>query len=159
MLADALDHTDLQHVMVYYNALSDIVAKLDKTIAMQLAPWAQAFMGEIVPSESVAHRGDDPASRVRHLDRRRGKLESIGTCGSHGPCGLSAPIACYTCHKFQPWLEASHESVLDALLEDRERHLQRGADPKMTQARDLTITAVAAVARQCQQMLAGGKNE
>lgn len=160
MLADALDHTDLQYVMVYYNARSDIVAKLDKTIAMQLAPWAQAFMGWIVPNESVADRGDDPASRVRHLDRHRGKLENIGTCGSHGPCGLSAPIACYTCHRFQPWLEAPHESVLDALLEDRNQHLQRGANPKMTQARDLTITAVASVVQQCRQMLEeGGKDE
>lgn len=160
MLADALDHTDLQHVMVYYNAKSDIVAKLDKTIAMQLAPWAQAFMGKIVRSESVADRGDDPASRVRHLDRHHGKLENIGTCGSHGPCGLSAPIACYTCHRFQPWLEAPHESVLDALLEDRNQHLQRGANPKMTQARDLTITAVASVVQQCRQMLEeGGKDE
>ncbi|WP_104655500.1 site-specific integrase [Ralstonia insidiosa] len=159
MLADALDHTDLQHVMVYYNARSDIVAKLDKTIAMQLAPWAQAFMGEIVRSESVADRGDDPASRVRHLDRRRGKLESIGTCGSHAPCGLSAPVACYTCLRFQPWLEAPHESVLDALLEERDQHLQRGADPKMTQARDLTITAVASVVQECEQMLARGEDE
>ncbi|MCK4120280.1 tyrosine-type recombinase/integrase [Ralstonia pseudosolanacearum] len=159
MLADALDHTDLQHVMVYYNARSDIVAKLDKTIAMQLAPWAQAFMGKIVRSESVADRGDDPASRVRHLDRHHGKLETIGTCASHGPCGLSAPIACYTCNRFQPWLEAPHESVLDALLDDRNLHLQRRADPKMTQARDLTITAVASVVQQCQQMLAEGKDE
>ncbi len=158
ILADALDHTDLQHVLVYYNARSDIVSKLDKTVAMQLAPWAQAFMGKIVRTESVADRGDDPASRVRHLDKHLGKLESIGTCGSHGPCRLSAPIACYTCHRFQPWLEAPHESVLDALLEDRRQHLQRGADPKMTQARDLTITAVASVVQACRQMQAEGKD-
>ncbi|WP_414553613.1 hypothetical protein, partial [Anabaena sp. CCY 0017] len=71
------DHTDLQHVMVYYNARSDIVTKLDKTIAMQLAPWAQSFMGSVVQNESAANRGDDPASRIRHLDRRQGKLENI----------------------------------------------------------------------------------
>lgn len=156
MLADALDHTDLQHVMVYYNARSDIVTKLDKTIAMQLAPWAQSFMGSVVQNESAANRGDDPASRIRYLDRRQGKLENIGTCGRPGPCGLSAPIACYTCHKFQPWLDAPHESVLNAMLEDRDQQLQRGADPKMTQARDLTITAVAAVVQQCRQLLEEG---
>ncbi|WP_455154034.1 site-specific integrase [Cupriavidus campinensis] len=159
MLADALDHTDLQHVMVYYNARSDIVTKLDKTIAMQLAPWAQAFMGKIVSKESDAERGDDPASRVRHLDRHHSTLESVGSCGRHGPCGLAAPIACYTCVRFQPWLDAPHEVVLDALLEDRNQHLQRGADPKMTQARDLTITAVASVVQQCRQLREEGDND
>ncbi|MBT1537103.1 site-specific integrase [Ralstonia solanacearum] len=142
MLADALDHTDLQHVMVYYNARSDIVIDLDETMAAQLTPWGQAFMGTIVRTEARATRGNDPASRIRHLDRRRGKLENIGTCGRFDPCGLMAPIACYTCRKFQAWLEAPHELVLNALREDRDQHLQRGADPKMTQARDLTISAV-----------------
>lgn len=158
VLADALDHTDLQHVMVYYNARSDIVVRLDKTTAAKLAPWGQAFMGAIVPTESLATRGDDPASRIRHLDQRRGKLEGIGTCGRFDPCGLMAPIACYTCRKFQAWREAPHELVLDALLEDRDQHLQRGADPKMTQARDLTISAVTWVVERCREMLADGSN-
>ena len=158
MLADALDHTDLQHVMVYYNARSDIVIDLDETMAAQLTPWGQAFMGTIVRTEARATRGNDPASRIRHLDRRRGKLENIGTCGRFDPCGLMAPIACYTCRKFQAWLEAPHELVLNALREDRDQHLQRGADPKMTQARDLTISAVTWVVKRCQKMLVDGSS-
>ncbi|KWF27850.1 hypothetical protein WT56_18840 [Burkholderia pseudomultivorans] len=156
LLADALDHTDLQHVMVYYNARADIVVKLDRAMAIKLAPWAQAFMGTLVKGESRAIRGHDPASRIRHFDSRTGRLDGVGTCGSFGFCGLAAPIACYTCAKFQPWLDGPHELVLEALLADRDAHLQRGADPKMTQARDLTITAVADVITRCEEMKRGG---
>jgi integrase len=152
LLADLLDHTDLQHVMVYYNARSDIVVRLDRAMAMRLAPWAQAFMGTIVRSETDALRGDDPASRVRFFDAGQRKIENVGSCGEFGFCGLAAPIACYTCVRFQPWLEAPHGMVLDALLGDRDAHLQRGADPKMTQARDLTIVAVASVIQRCEQV-------
>ncbi|RQT27078.1 tyrosine-type recombinase/integrase [Burkholderia contaminans] len=156
LLADALDHTDLQHVMVYYNARADIVVKLDRAMAIKLAPWAQAFMGTLVKTESRAIRGYDPASRIRHFDSRTGRLDGVGTCGSFGFCGLAAPIACYTCAKFQPWLDGPHELVLEALLADRDAHLQQGADPKMTQARDLTITAVADVISRCEEMKRGG---
>ncbi|WP_454871439.1 tyrosine-type recombinase/integrase [Paraburkholderia xenovorans] len=155
ILAEALDHTDLQHVMVYYNARSDIVVKLDRAMAMKLAPWAQAFMGTLVRSETEARRGLDPASRVKHFDRQAGKLDNVGSCGSFGFCGMAAPVACYTCSKFQPWLEAPHGAVLDALLADRDAHLSRGADPKMTQARDLTIAAVASVILLCEGMREG----
>ncbi|MGU7771537.1 tyrosine-type recombinase/integrase [Burkholderia sp. MR1-5-21] len=155
ILADALDHTDLQHVMVYYNARSDIVVKLDRAMAMKLAPWGQAFMGTIVKNEADAARGQDPASRVKHFDRKAERLADVGSCGSFGYCGLAAPVACYTCAKFQPWLEAPHGVVLDALLSDRDAHLKRGADPKMTQARDLTIAAVASVIMLCERMKDG----
>lgn len=152
ILADALDHTDLQNVMVYYNARSDIVLKLDRAMALKLAPWGQAFMGTIVRSEVDADRGQDPASRVKHFDPKAERLTNVGSCGSFGFCGMAAPVACYTCSKFQPWLDAPHGEVLEALLADRDAHLKRGADPKMTQARDLTIAAVASVILLCEGM-------
>ncbi|WP_210544977.1 tyrosine-type recombinase/integrase [Chromobacterium violaceum] len=149
-LAEALDHTDLQQVMVYFNTRSDVVVRLDKALALQLAPVAQAFMGMLIPSESEAPRGNDPASRIKFLDRNDHQLKNIGNCGSFGFCGLSAPIACYTCFKFQAWLDAPHEAVLDWLVADRDAHLARGADPKMTQMHDTTIRAIAQVVLRCQ---------
>lgn len=149
-LAEALDHTDLQQVMVYFNTRSDVVVRLDKALALRLAPVAQAFMGMLVATESEATRGNDPASRIKFIDREEHKLKNIGTCGSFGFCGLSAPIACYTCFKFQAWRDAPHEAVLDWLIADRDAHLSRGADPKMTQMHDTTIRAVAQVVLRCQ---------
>jgi integrase len=42
-LAEALDHTDLQNILVYFNARSNIVRRIDAAIALQIAPLARAF--------------------------------------------------------------------------------------------------------------------
>ncbi|MCW0131856.1 site-specific integrase [Burkholderia pseudomallei] len=158
-LADALDHTDLQHVMVYFNSRSDAVIALDKALALRLAPVAQTFMGVIIKDESEALRSGDPASRIHFADPAERKLRTAGSCGSFGFCGLNAHIACYTCFKFQPWLEGPHETVLDMLATERMELLERGVDLKIVEANDLTILAVAEVVRRCRAMsesVAGG---
>ncbi|UJB31361.1 tyrosine-type recombinase/integrase [Chromobacterium sp. Beijing] len=149
-LAEALDHTDLQHVMVYFNTRSDAVVRLDSVLTLPLTPIAQAFMGMVVPDENQAKRGDDPASRIKFLNREQHQLKTVGTCSSFGFCELAAPIACYTCFKFQPWLDAPHQDVLDWLVSEREKHLARGVDPKMTQIHDTTLRAVNEVIHLCQ---------
>ncbi|CAM2191449.1 Phage integrase [Paraburkholderia kururiensis] len=154
-LAQALDHSDLQHVMVYFNNRSDMVVSLDKAFALRLAPVAQIFMGVVIKNETEALRGDDPASRIHFADstEQKKKLRTVGSCGSFGFCGLHAHIACYTCFKFQPWLEGPHEKVLEELLREREDLLNRGADLKIVEANDLPILAVAQVVRRCQEII------
>lgn len=154
-LAQALDHSDLQHVMVYFNNRSDMVVSLDKAFALRLAPVAQLLMGVVIKNETEALRGDDPASRIHFADltEQKKKLRTVGSCGSFGFCGLHAHIACYTCFKFQPWLEGPHEKVLEVLLREREDLLNRGADLKIVEANDLPIFAVAHVVWRCQEIL------
>ena len=154
-VAEALDHTDTSYVLVYFNARSDIVPRLDEKLAVRLAPRAQAFLGTLVRSEAEAKRGNDPASRVRRFDRKACGLEAVGTCGSFGFCGLYAPIACYTCVLFQPWLDGPHGAVLAELLLARDRNLERGASPRITRMHDLTIYAVAEVVRRCEEVKGG----
>lgn len=67
VLADALDHTDLQHIRVYFDLKSDIVEKLDAAMALELGPVSQAFLGHIVRSESEA----EPPQKQPHLPRRQ----------------------------------------------------------------------------------------
>jgi integrase len=148
-VADALDHSDTTYVMVYFNARSDAVARLDEKLALRLAPYAQAFLGQIIGSESEATRTDDLASRIKIFDRDASRLETLGSCGNFGFCGLFAPVACYTCALFQPWLDGPHEAVLADLLRQRDQNIERGADPKFTQMHDLTIYAVGEVVRRC----------
>ena len=148
-LADALDHTDLQHVMVYFNSRSDAVISLDKALALRLARVAQLLLGMLIGDESEALRGDDPASRIHFADPVERKLRTVGSCGTLGFCGLNAHLACYTCSKFQPWLDGPHEAVLDALLKERNDLLARGADLKIVEANDLTIFAVAEAVTLC----------
>lgn len=155
-VADALDHSSIDHVMIYFNNRSDVVRNLDRAISALLAPVAQAFMGKIIRGESQATRAGDPASRIRHRDAKTRKFEGLGSCGELGVCGLFAPLACYTCIDFQAWLEAPHELVLEALEKRRVEMLSQGADPKWTQLYDETILAVQLVMQRCAQIMAGG---
>jgi hypothetical protein len=148
-VADALDHTDSSHVMVYFNTRSDVVRRLDMTMGMALAPIAQAFMGMVIRSEADADRRDDKASRIRHASPTMQSLQTLGSCGSFGFCGLHAPIACYTCTSFQAWLDGPHEAVFSELEALRIGRMDRGSDTRITQIHDRTMLAVAEVIRRC----------
>jgi hypothetical protein len=143
-VADALDHSDLQNVSTYMEIFSDIVEHLDAGMALALAPRAQAF-AKIVRSEQEAERGDVKGSRRYHGDREKEIFEPIGTCGSHSFCGVNAPLACYTCHRFQAWMDAPHDLVLNSLLEARDRRRSQGLSAKMVAIEDELIAAVANV--------------
>lgn len=150
-LADALDHTDLQHVMVYFNSRGRIVRQLDEAMATRLAPIAMAFIGKPIAGAHEATRADDPASVIRFKAQGKGNVsEDIGSCGSFSYCGLDAPLACYTCWRFEPWINAPHDIVLSGLIRDRRRRQENGLDEKMVQIHDPTILAVAEVIRRCE---------
>lgn len=153
VIAELLDHTDTQNVGVYVQAVPEIVERIDRAMAMHLAPLAQAFAGVIITDESESNRAGDPSSRV--CDPRFDlSLKPMGNCGKHGFCGSLAPIACYTCLNFQPWLDGPHEAVLDHLIAERER-LLAGSDFRIASINDRTILAVAEVVRRCQEIREG----
>ncbi|HCP54936.1 MULTISPECIES: site-specific integrase [Pseudomonas] len=147
VIAEALDHTDTQHVGVYVKNIPDIVKHINKAVALRLAPLAQAFQGVIVVSEKDAVRGNDQASRITNGSK------GVGTCGSYGFCGAMAPIACYTCNKFQPWLGGPHETVLEELINERDRVLEQTNDLKIASVNDRLILAVSDVVNRCRAMM------
>jgi hypothetical protein len=100
-------------------------------------------MGIVVDKEQDAKRGDDLSSRIRHNGA------GAGTCGTYGYCGANAPIPCYTCTNFQPWLDGPHEKVYQDLLNDRQRVYEITKDEAVTAALDRTIYAVAQVILRC----------
>ncbi|MNX56622.1 Phage integrase family protein [compost metagenome] len=143
IVAEVLDHSDQQCAGYYIKSLSDIVERIDKAVAQQLAPLAQAFQGVLVASEREAVRGYDPSSRISN-----GRV-NVGTCGSYGFCGALAPIACYTCLHFQPWLDGPHEEVLNELLASSDRIWGVTQDVKIASANDRLILAVTEVVQRC----------
>lgn len=149
VIAEMLDHTDTQNVGVYVAAVPEIAARIDRAIAMQMAPLAQAFKGILINDESEATRAGDPSSRIIDLriDRSR---KPMGSCGQHSLCGFSAPIACYTCQNFEPWLDGPHEAVLKHLIDKRDQLLQT-TDQRIASINDRTILAVAQVVQMCQE--------
>lgn len=150
VIAELLDHTDIQNVGVYVSSRPEIIERIDRAVAFELAPLAQAFAGTLVRDESQARRGNEPGSRI--LDPRIAPREqAMGTCGQHGFCGFMAPIACYTCRNFQPWLDGPHQKVLEFLLAERER-LSQDCDLRIASINDRTILAVAEVILKCSQI-------
>lgn len=150
IIAELLDHTDTQNVGVYVKATPEIVERIDRAVALRMAPLAHAFAGTIVSDESEAIRGNDPTSRIvdPRFDER---FKPLGNCGRHGSCGFMAPISCYTCKSFQAWVDGSHEAVLTYLIAERGR-LTKDADERIATINDRTILAVADVLRQCREM-------
>lgn len=154
VIAELLDHNDTQNVGVYTQAVPQIVERIDRAVAMHLAPLAQAFAGVLIDDESKAVRGDDPTSRIcgPHIHP---EMKPMGNCGKHGFCGLMAPIACYTCRSFQPWRDGPHEAVLKYLLDERERFVGQ-TDVRIASVNDRTILAVAEVVRLCAESPSDG---
>jgi hypothetical protein len=133
-LADLLDHTDTQHVIVYYNADSGFVERLDETIAIQLGPYIKAFSGAIV----------DRASSNRTVDLIPYRDTYAGYCGAGFICGLSVPRNCYTCFKFRPRKDGPHREVLTDFVQERTQLIVDGNE-RMAQQLDETIFAVGEV--------------
>ena len=147
VIAELLDHNDTQNVGVYVAAVPEITTRIDRAVAMKMAPLAQAFKGLLIKGESRATRGNDPASRIIDLRVDR-SAKPMGSCGQHSFCGFAAPIACYTCRAFEAWLDGPHEAVLEHLLAERERLLAT-TDERMAAVNDRTILAVAQVVQLC----------
>lgn len=149
ILAELADHNDTQNIGVYIDARPELVDRIDRAVAMRLAPLAQAFAGVLIDDESQATRADDPTSRICNPGSD-GSIKPVGNCGKFGFCGFLAPIACYTCVNFQPWLDGPHEAVLQHLIDERER-LAKETDLRIASINDRTILAVAEVIKLCEE--------
>lgn len=152
VIAELLDHSSTESAGVYVAATPELAGRIEKATAFHMAPLAQAFKGHLIKDESEASRRADPASRIIDLRIDR-SATPMGSCGQHSFCGFTAPIACYTCKSFEPWLDGPHEAVLDHLLEERARI----SVPRVAAVNDRTILAVAQVVQLCRE-IKGGAN-
>lgn len=144
VIAELLDHSDTQNVMVYAASSPAVLERIDRAVAMELAPLAQAFAGKLVDGSDGAK---NPSKKIIDLRIDRSG-DVMGECGQHSFCGFNAPIACYTCNSFEAWLDGPHEAVLNHLIERREKLLVQ-SDQRMASVNDRTILAVAAVVKKC----------
>ena len=144
IIAELLDHSDTQNAHVYVENIPEFAARISEKMGHLLAPYAKAFQGQIVDSESDAVRGNDISSRIRITP-----LENVGTCGNYAFCGSNAPIPCYTCNHFQPWIDAPHQKLFDELISERDRIARDTDDFTIAAINDRTILAVAEVIQRC----------
>lgn len=145
VLAAMLGHRDIKSSKPYIAATSRLQDRLDKSLAFELAPLAQAFRGEFLSAQDSASTG----AIIRDL-RVVPSGEQLGKCDKTGYCGYAAPVACYTCKKFRPWKDAPHELIFEFLWERRQsRSAEFEKDAHMTMLHDRTILAVAQVILEC----------
>lgn len=147
VIAERLGHADLQNVECYVSASPKIVENYDKALSKFLAPLAQAFKGQVVEDEAQSTHKGAPGSRIHDF---RVTTQGIGSCAGKGNgCGFNKPVACYSCLKFEPWLDAPHERVLQRLEADRQKW---SSDERMAAVNDEPIRAVKEVISLCAQI-------
>lgn len=143
-IADRLGHADLQNVDVYFEASPIVVENIDRAIGKQLAPLALAFRGRLIDGEHQSTCKGAPGSRIIDF---RASTKPLASCAGKGyGCGLNKPIACYTCFRFEPWLDGPHEEVLARLERERDEWAD---DSRMAAINDATITAIKEVIAEC----------
>lgn len=151
-LARILDHTDTQHVEVYYDTRSNIVTHLDKASVSQFSKYIALFKGSVINSDDEAINGDVDEKHLLFIDEEfPDKQTEIGVCGELGICHLDPPFSCYLCPKFQPYRSANHEHVLDSLIEDREQRLKKYENARLGIQLDDVMLAVSNVITLCKE--------
>ena len=142
-MAAALTHSDTQNIECYVENTAEQSAQIDELMNGPLNVVAQALAGTLVDTEADAVRGDDPRSRVKNAG-----LRNVGTCGSFVFCA-SGYRSCYTCRRFQPWLDAPHQDVLDEIRAERKVMIEAGCSDLVIQSSDHLILAVGKVIELC----------
>lgn len=152
VIADLLDHSWIDSSLVYIETRGSMIERIDKALALKLAPLAQAFSGTLVSRQKTSPSSSGP-QRVILIDTED-TIEAVGGCGKFQFCGLAAPLACYTCTYFRPWIDAPHDHLLAQLLAERES-MREVADARIASVTDRTILAVADVINQCRAAQGG----
>lgn len=156
-LARILDHTDTQHVQVYFEIAGNIVEHLDKAAAKSYSKYINFFKGKIVESDEEAINGNRVDKHLFFVNENNPEDHTdIGVCGKARLCHLDPPYSCYLCPKFQPYRQADHEQVLDCLLESREERMKKYEKARLGMQLDEVITAVTQVVRLCKPEVENG---
>lgn len=143
VIADLMDHSYLSSSLAYIETRPEMMERIDKALALEIAPLAQAFSGTLIA------RGKNPKGKIIHYPSQDA-LKQVGECGKFSFCRLAAPLACYTCVFFNPWIDAPHESLLEQLLVEREELITL-ADQRIATVNDRTILAIADVVNRCRE--------
>lgn len=149
-LAEMLDHSDTQHVHVYYEMFDELVGMLDKALVEKIGPLLGWFQGTVINDASDAVNGDNSSKHLFFVNEEDPTdQDEIGVCGELSLCQLDPPYSCYLCPKFQPYRNADHDRVLELLIERREKILAEAERNRIAVQLDDIIYAVGEVAAAC----------
>lgn len=109
-LADLLDHSDLQHVQVYYDLRHKIKGFLTEAENQKIGDIFRRFEGTIVSNKSDLNKD------IKYYSKKPNS--SLGKCGSDTSCDLNAPYSCFVCKKFNAFSDCvdTYKEVRDDLI-------------------------------------------
>lgn len=147
VVAELLDHSDLQNVRVYTKFSDELIEILNEELSSDLGPLAQAFRGEIVLFDESDL--SDPKNIIAYpgVPIEKGYQ---GKCRCGGECDDVPPIFCYSCPYFTAFKGAPHEEVLELMLIEKQKELDLG-NIVIAEQLDLSIAACRAVIMKCKE--------
>ncbi|MCC2607714.1 site-specific integrase [Planctobacterium marinum] len=116
VVAELMDHSDLQQLEVYYRHTHHIAQKLDKVLCEEAREIIDAFNGKVIKQGEESQAGQQIFAPVSDF-----QLTLIGSCGSGKPCSLNPPLACYGCKSLEAFEDADHKSVVDHMVNEIKR--------------------------------------
>tara|TARA_R110002033_G_scaffold93708_3_gene142892 strand:+ start:1507 stop:3120 length:1614 start_codon:yes stop_codon:yes gene_type:complete len=126
VLAELLDHEDMQHVMIYYKLGANFAVKINRIYHDQFGSILDFFKGKITFKELNDANKNQQVFGPEGLRR----LVGIGFCSKETRCRLAPPYSCYTCVKFEACNNKGlHEEVLNIMVKDVEQLFEKNVAP------------------------------
>jgi integrase len=113
VVAELMDHSDLQQLEVYYRHTHHVAKKLNDVLKAEAAEILDVFQGKVVTPEQVSQQGQHIFAPTKDQS-----LHLIGSCGSATPCSLNPPLSCYGCSSLEAFEDADHKAVVEHFVEE-----------------------------------------
>lgn len=121
IVAELMDHTDLQQLEVYYRHTHHVAKKLDEVLNSEASDVLDAFKGKIISLGQVSQAGQQIFAPTKDQ-----ALHLIGSCGSKTPCQLNPPLSCYGCKSLEAFDDADHKGVVEHFVEETKQTFGEG---------------------------------
>ena len=121
VVAELMDHTDLQQLEVYYRHTHHVAKKLDDVLQSEAKDVIDAFAGKIVNPNEASQAGQQIFAPTKDQ-----KLHLIGSCASKTPCSLNPPLSCYGCASLEAFDDVDHKSVVENFVSEAKETFGEG---------------------------------
>ena len=121
VVAELMDHTDLQQLEVYYRHTHHVAKKLDDVLQSEAKDIIDAFAGKIVNPDEASQAGQQI-----FVPTKDQKLHLIGSCASKTPCSLNPPLSCYGCASLEAFDDVDHKSVVENFVSEAKETFGEG---------------------------------
>lgn len=116
-VARLLTHRSTSCIQYYRASMPELQQPINTAIGKEMDYFARAFQGKLIRSLDEATFPDDGEQQILDFIHLTG--QTLGACGTRTECHLNAPVACLSCHRFEPLEEAPWEELLEKLKEDQ----------------------------------------